>query len=296
MSRWKFGKTSRRTTDELRQDKLLHTEACAALREGLDPTGMTAEEIAEMLYPQDATPEPEPEQEILEARSLVAELFGHATAAAAVSEEECVGLLEAAINTGLIKLSETEDRIMEFLLREPEVVGWPQPRIGTLVTAEPWPLEAARRWGEIYEVPQFVDYARWGNTIVVSQNSAVVEAAYQKEIVVSVIRCAGTKRNGAPCRNRVKAEGGYCRFHVPATQRVREAIARQVEKVVAVHPAMVFLDKCPMDEKGYHHAPSGHSFYLVHQIQGIVQSFRTLKAVHAYIVAGWSVTLQPIEA
>jgi hypothetical protein len=79
------------------------------------------------------------------------------------------------------------------------------------------------------------------------------------------------------------------------TERVA-TIAAEVKAAAKAAKKVNIFSALYKDSSGRYHAPKGQSFYLVHQIDGLVQNFRTLKAISAYIQGGWKITLQRIEA
>lgn len=74
------------------------------------------------------------------------------------------------------------------------------------------------------------------------------------------------------------------------------AVAAEVKAAAKAAKSSNIFARLYKDESGRYHAPKGQSFHLVHQINGIVQSFKTLKAVSGYLQNGWKITLQRIEA
>jgi hypothetical protein len=280
--------------------------AQVAFEKGIDPSGMSYQELEDALYPKhlevvvvETAPEPTP------ARDLLAELLG-ADTAEGVSEADAIEALKIASKSGLIKLPRLADRIDEYLfdllLAEETPAPWPtEPRVGVLVNGADIAIHPC--WDDpiiSIVIKAGGDNAFWDTKVDTTYEPyvPVIEvkrpfdaiAAPEKE-VPQVFTCAGTKKDGSPCKARVKAEGEFCHYHTPAVEKVRATIAAAQEKV-----KKSIFDGLYRDEKGYYHAGSGHSFRLTHAENGIVQFFNTIKAVAAYLNGGWKIELDNAEA
>lgn len=213
-----------------------------------------------------------------EAHNLLAKVVGTETAQLA-TEAEAIDLLEIAMKSGISLVAENE--IVEFLLGLEEEVSWPtEPRVGTLVNGFDFgdaPIECvaggsgainAAQCSLIWETKP--GGWHWGNIEIDRPFDAI--AIPVKEETVKELKAETT-----------------------ITERVA-AVAAEVKAAAKAAKKINIFSDLYKDASGRYHAPKGQSFYLVHQINGLVQSFRTLKAVSGYLQNGWKITLQRISA
>jgi hypothetical protein len=252
----------------------------------------------------------EPEPELTEAHLLLAKVVGKETASLA-TEAEAISLLQTAIASGQSLVYEDEivdylAQLMETAAEKHDAMGpWPtEPRVGEIVPVSGESLSSLlySAGGYSFEIDECeVLWGKYEGVIEVERPFDAIAMPEKEETMITDRVLDDFEAGGVARLRQARIEAESRAKHVDAIPIKEETVdnASIVEKVAAIAAevkaerkaakATKVLDGYPRnilrglykDEDGRYYAPKGSTFRLVHQLSGLVNEFKTLRAVKA---------------